>query len=153
SPASLVSPSALRSPSCGPPGYFDWLNSLADKGTAREPVTARRPRSAGEALACPRTPRCHGLRARAAGRGRRRSRTRACPRPGPPRRHRAVLDDDAPGGLYAHAPRRVQEQIRGRLAAGDLADAEDPAREALVEPGEPQSEANLLVRPTRRDAR
>src|SRR5262249_62092717 len=65
----------------------------------------------------------------------------------------AVLDDRAAGGRDAQALRRVQEQIRGWLAAGDLADAEDPAGEAFVEPGEPESVANLLVCAARRDAR
>src|SRR5262249_19163931 len=64
----------------------------------------------------------------------------------------AVRDDRAAGGWDAQALRRVQEQIRGWLAAGDLADAEDPAGEALVEPGEPESVANLLVCAARRDA-
>src|SRR5207244_12086892 len=49
--------------------------------------------------------------------------------------------------------RRVDKQIGGRLAASDLAGAEDPAREAVVEPGESKRKANLLVGPARRDTR
>jgi hypothetical protein len=55
-------------------------------------------------------------------------------------------------GRNTHASGRVQKQIGSRLAAGDVADAEDPAREALVEPREPEGEADLLVCPARRDA-
>src|SRR6266566_8936445 len=49
-----------------------------------------------------------------------------------------VLDDHAVGGGDGHSRRRVEEEVRRRLAVDDLAGAEDAAGEAIVESGEPQ---------------
>src|SRR5882724_1397168 len=130
------------------PGYFEWLNSLADKGTARELPSRRGARDEPGKLphvfennrlwTLERVPRGNTSRIAEGAHAR---------RPGGFDAVAAVFDDRAVGGRDPHAARGVEEQVRGRLAARDLAGAEDPAGEPLVEPGESQGEANLLVRP------
>src|SRR5207245_11651683 len=63
-----------------------------------------------------------------------------------------VFDDYTARGVDAHAIRGVKKEIRRRLAAADLAGAEDAADEPAVEPGEAERVANALVTAARRDA-
>ena len=75
--------------------------------------------------------------------------------PGEPRRldagHR-ILDDDTVERLLVHRDRRMQEQVRERLAARHLARAEDPAVEQVPQAGEAEREAHLLGRARACDA-
>src|SRR5438093_3852904 len=58
-----------------------------------------------------------------------------------------------PAGVTPMRLAACRKRSGGRLAVRHLARAEDPAREAVVEPGEPQRVANLLVSSARRDTR
>lgn len=58
----------------------------------------------------------------------------------------AVLDDRAPRWRHLHGCCRMEEQIRCRLAAGDIAGAEDAAVEALEQSDEPKAGPDLFVR-------
>src|SRR6266498_2915803 len=57
----------------------------------------------------------------------------------------AVLDDGAPGWLYAHLPGRVQEEIRGGLTARHFAYAEGAVFKARPEAGQAERQAHLFV--------
>src|SRR5215831_20460081 len=142
----------LLLPGCAP-GYFDWLNSLADKPTGGLAVrrdAREEPRQLPHVIENDRLrPFERAPRGEAPGIAEGAHAGRA----GGFDAVAAVLDDRARGRRDAHAARRVQEKIGGRFAACDLTGAEDPAGEALVEPGEPQGEPDLLVRPARGDAR
>lgn len=59
----------------------------------------------------------------------------------------AVLDHCAGHRIDAHPLGGVQEQVGGGLAVGDLGGAENPAREAFVQPGAAQGVPHLVVRP------
>ena len=64
----------------------------------------------------------------------------------------AVFDDHTRGRHNAHLRRRVEEEIRLRLATGNVARAEDPPCESLVQAGQPERQAHLLVASIRCDA-
>src|SRR3989442_10138024 len=63
-----------------------------------------------------------------------------------------VFDDCTARGVDSHASRGVKKEIRSRLAAGDLAGAEDAADEPAGEPREAERVAKALVTAARRDA-
>ena len=50
----------------------------------------------------------------------------------------AVLDDGAARRSHAHRRRRVQEQVRSRLAVLDVLAAEDPVVEPVQQAGQPR---------------
>ncbi len=64
----------------------------------------------------------------------------------------AVLDHRAAGRVGAESGRRMEEEVRGRLAVLDVLGAEDAAREAVEQAGEAQGVAQPLVRAAGGDA-
>jgi hypothetical protein len=65
----------------------------------------------------------------------------------------AVLYHGAGGWIHAHPCSGVKEEVRGGFSPGNLADAEDASRKAVVQAGQAQRVAYLLVGPTGCDAR
>jgi len=57
----------------------------------------------------------------------------------------AVFDHGAFRGIDVHLLGRVQKEVGGGLAVSDLANAEDPACEALIQAGQPQRVADFVV--------
>ena len=64
----------------------------------------------------------------------------------------AVLDDHAPRRARRHPPRSVEEQIGGGLAVRDFLGAEDPSREPVIQAGQTECVAQVVVGAARRDA-